>query len=157
VWGVPSEDQGSIDAHIGRNAQNRKSMDIYPDGGQGKNAITHWKVLRRLRYVSLVQCNLETGRTHQIRAHMKHIGHPLFNDSMYGGDIIRRGTQFAKYKLFIKNCFEILPRQALHAQSLGFIHPVSREFVNFEAPLPADIQEVLDKWEHYVHYTDENI
>ena len=156
VWGEPAEDQGTVDAHIGRSAKNRKSMDIFPDGSQGKNAITHWKVLRRLRYVSVMQCNLETGRTHQIRAHLKHIGHPLFNDSMYGGDIIRKGTQFAKYKLFIKNCFEILPRQALHAQSLGFIHPVSREFMNFESPLPADMQEVLEKWENYVHYTDES-
>ncbi|HLW20324.1 MAG TPA: RluA family pseudouridine synthase [Cyclobacteriaceae bacterium] len=154
VWGEPKEDQGTIDAHIGRSAKNRKIMDVFPDGSQGKNAVTHWKVLRRLRYVSLVQCNLETGRTHQIRAHMKHIGHPLFNDAVYGGDIIRKGTQFAKYKAFIKNCFELLPRQALHAQSLGFIHPVTKEPLHFESPLPSDMAEVLYKWENYVTYTD---
>jgi len=129
-------------------------MDVYPDGNQGKNAITHWRVLRRLRYVSLVQCNLETGRTHQIRAHMKYLGHPLFNDAMYGGDIIRKGTQFAKYKSFIKNCFDVLPRQALHAQSLGFVHPITKEQMYFESPLPADMQEVLEKWENYVTFVD---
>lgn len=154
VWGEPSEDEGTIDAPIGRSAKNRKAMDIFPDGSQGKNAITHWKVLCRLRYVSLIQCNLETGRTHQIRAHLKYIGHPLFNDSMYGGDIIRKGTQFAKYKMFIKNCFELLPRQALHAQSLGFVHPVSGEFVDFKSDLPEDMAVVLKKWEDYVSYVD---
>lgn len=154
VWGEPSEDEGTIDAPIGRSAKNRKAMDIFPDGSQGKNAITHWKVLCRLRYVSLIQCNLETGRTHQIRAHLKYIGHPLFNDSMYGGDIIRKGTQFAKYKMFIKNCFELLPRQALHAQSLGFVHPVSGKFVDFNSDLPEDMAVVLKKWEDYVSYVD---
>src|SRR5690606_38144683 len=154
VWGEPSEDQGTIDAPIGRSAKNRKIMDVYPDGSQGKNAITHWKVLRRLRYVSLIQCNLETGRTHQIRAHMKHLGHPLFNDAMYGGDIVRKGTQFAKYKTFIKNCFELLPRQALHAKSLGFVHPVTREFMEFKCELPIDMAEVLKKWENYVTQGD---
>jgi len=154
VWGEPAENEGTIDAHIGRSAKNRKIMDVYPDGNQGKNAITHWRVLRRLRYVSLVQCNLETGRTHQIRAHMKYLGHPLFNDAMYGGDIIRKGTQFAKYKSFIKNCFDVLPRQALHAQSLGFVHPITKEQMYFESPLPADMQEVLEKWENYVTFVD---
>lgn len=154
VWGEPAENEGTIDAHIGRSAKNRKIMDVYPDGTQGKNAITHWRVLRRLRYVSLVQCNLETGRTHQIRAHMKYLGHPLFNDAMYGGDIIRKGTQFAKYKSFIKNCFDVLPRQALHAQSLGFVHPITKEQMYFESPLPADMQEVLEKWENYVTFVD---
>lgn len=154
VWGEPAENEGTIDAHIGRSAKNRKIMDVYPDGNQGKNAITHWRVLRRLRYVSLVQCNLETGRTHQIRAHMKYLGHPLFNDAMYGGDIIRKGTQFAKYKSFIKNCFDVLPRQALHAQSLGFVHPITKEQMYFESPLPADMQEVLEKWQNYVTFVD---
>src|SRR5690554_3272217 len=154
VWGEPSTDQGTIDVPIGRSAKNRKMMDVYPDGSQGKNAITHWKVLRRLRYVSLIQCNLETGRTHQIRTHMKYLGHPLFNDALYGGDIIRKGTQFAKYKSFIKNCFDVLPRQALHAQSLGFVHPITKEQMYFESPLPADMQEVLEKWENYVTFVD---
>ena len=154
VWGEPTEDRGTINAPIGRSAKNRKTMEVYPDGSQGKNAITHWKVLRRLRYVSLVQCNLETGRTHQIRAHMKYLGHPLFNDAMYGGDIVRKGTQFAKYKTFIKNCFELLPRQALHAKSLGFVHPASREFMEFECDLPADMAELLKKWENYVTQID---
>src|SRR5690606_25882567 len=154
VWGEPKEDQGTINAAIGRSAKNRKIMDVYPDGQQGKNAITHWKVLRRLRYVSLLQCNLETGRTHQIRAHMKHLGHPLFNDAVYGGDVVRRGTQFAKYKAFIKNCFDLLPRQALHAKSLGFAHPVTREFMEFDSDLPEDMAVVLQKWEGYVTHTD---
>ncbi len=154
VWGEPTEDRGTINAPIGRSAKNRKTMEVYPEGSQGKNAITHWKVLRRLRYVSLLQCNLETGRTHQIRAHMKYLGHPLFNDAMYGGDIVRKGTQFAKYKTFIKNCFELLPRQALHAKSLGFVHPASREFMEFECDLPADMAELLKKWENYVTQID---
>jgi 23S rRNA pseudouridine1911/1915/1917 synthase len=154
VWGEPKEDQGTIDAHVGRSAKNRKVMDTFPDGSQGKNAITHWKVLKQLRYVSLIQCNLETGRTHQIRAHMKYLGHPLFNDAMYGGDKVRRGTQFSKYKAFIKNCFELLPRQALHAASLGFIHPRTGEHMFFEAELPEDFGQVLKKWEDYVHLDD---
>ncbi|WP_143962588.1 RluA family pseudouridine synthase [Litoribacter populi] len=150
VWGEPKEEAGTIDAHVGRSAKDRKVMQTFPDGSQGKNAITHYKVLKRLRYVSLVQCNLETGRTHQIRAHMKHLGHPLFNDAMYGGDKIRKGTQFSKYKSFIKNCFEILPRQALHAASLGFVHPVTNQHMLFETPLPKDFAEALEKWENYV-------
>lgn len=154
VWGEPAEDEGTIDAHIGRSAKNRKIMDTFVDGSQGKNAVTHWKVLKRLRYVSLIQCNLETGRTHQIRAHMKHLGHPLFNDAMYGGDQIRKGTQFSKYKQFIKNCFELIPRQALHAQSLGFVHPTTKKFLHFETPLPVDLSEVLEKWENYVNFMD---
>ncbi|MEX2591822.1 MAG: RluA family pseudouridine synthase [Anditalea sp.] len=154
VWGEPVEDEGTINAHIGRSAKNRKVMDIYSDGSQGKNAVTHWKVLKKLRYVSLIQCNLETGRTHQIRAHMKYLGHPLFNDMMYGGDKIRKGTQFSKYKNFIKNCFEVIPRQALHAQSLGFVHPTLKKFLHFEIPLPKDMAEVLKKWEDYVKFND---
>jgi 23S rRNA pseudouridine1911/1915/1917 synthase len=152
VWGEPEEDEGTITGHIGRSAKDRKVMDVYPDGSYGKHAVTHWKVLKRLRYVSLIQCNLETGRTHQIRAHMKFLGHPLFNDAMYGGDKIRKGTQFSKYKTFVQNCFEMMPRQALHAKSLGFIHPTSNENIFFESELPADFQSVLDKWEAYVSF-----
>ena len=154
VWGEPVEDKGTVDAHVGRSAKNRKVMDTFPEGDQGKNAITHWEVIKRMRYVSLIQCRLETGRTHQIRAHMKYLNHPLFNDAMYGGDKVRRGTQFAKYKSFIKNCFEIIPRQALHAKSLGFIHPVTGKEMYFEAPWPNDFQQVMNKWEDYVHYED---
>ncbi|MFC5625526.1 RluA family pseudouridine synthase [Algoriphagus winogradskyi] len=152
VWGEPEEDSGTVTGHVGRSAKNRKIMDVFPDGSQGKHAVTHWKVLKRLRYVSLIQCNLETGRTHQIRAHMKYLGHPLFNDAMYGGDKIRKGTQFSKYKTFVHNTFELLPRQALHAKSLGFLHPVTNEKLYFEAPLPADFQSALDKWENYVNF-----
>jgi len=154
VWGEPLDDKGTVDAHVGRSAKNRKIMDTFPEGDQGKNAITHWEVIKRMRYVSLIQCRLETGRTHQIRAHMKYLNHPLFNDAMYGGDKVRRGTQFAKYKSFIKNCFEIIPRQALHAKSLGFIHPVTGEEMYFEAAWPSDFQQVMDKWEDYVQYED---
>lgn len=154
VWGEPEQDEGTIVAHVGRSAKDRKVMDAFPDGSQGKHAVTHWKVLKRLRYVSLIQCNLETGRTHQIRAHMKFLGHPLFNDAMYGGDKIRKGTQFAKYKTFVQNCFNLMPRQALHAMSLGFVHPVTKKRLYFETPLPEDFAAVLDKWENYVKYED---
>ncbi len=150
VWSEPENESGTIIGHVGRSAKDRKVMDVYPDGNQGKHAVTHWKVLKKLRYVSLVQCNLETGRTHQIRAHMKFLGHPLFNDAMYGGDKIRKGTQFSKYKAFVQNCFDLMPRQALHAMSLGFIHPVSKEKLYFETPLPNDFQSVLDRWDKYV-------
>lgn len=152
IWGEPQEDEGTIIGHVGRSAKNRKVMDVYTDGSQGKHAVTHWKVLKRLRYVSLIECNLETGRTHQIRAHMKFLGHPLFNDQMYGGDKIRKGTQFSKYKTFVQNCFDLMPRQALHAKSLGFIHPVTKEKVYFEVSLPLDFQSVLEKWESYVNF-----
>ncbi len=152
VWGELGEDSGTIIGHVGRSAKDRKVMDVFPDGSQGKHAVTHWKVLQRLRYVTLVQCNLETGRTHQIRAHMKFIGHPLFNDAMYGGDKIRKGTQFAKYKSFIDNCFSLMPRQALHAKSLGFVHPITNERIYYEIALPEDFKSVLEKWENYVQY-----
>jgi 23S rRNA pseudouridine1911/1915/1917 synthase len=152
IWGEPEANEGTINAHVGRSAKDRRIVDTFPDGDQGKHAITHWKVIQPLRYVSLVQCQLETGRTHQIRAHMKHIGHPLFNDAMYGGDKIRKGTQFSKYKSFVKNCFDILPRQALHAKSLGFIHPKSGEKLYFESPLPKDFSAVVDRWVNYVNY-----
>jgi len=127
-------------------------MDTYPDGDYGKHAVTHWELIKRLRYVSLISCKLETGRTHQIRIHLKHLGHPLFNDAAYGGDKIRKGTQFSKYKLFIQNCFKIIPRQALHAKSLGFVHPKTGQFMHFECPLPQDMEDVLQKWEDYVQH-----
>ncbi|WP_439473388.1 RluA family pseudouridine synthase [Algoriphagus formosus] len=152
VWGEMEEKSGTITGHVGRSAKDRKIMDVYPDGDQGKHAVTHWEVINNLRYVSLISCQLETGRTHQIRAHMKYLGHPLFSDAMYGGDKIRKGTQFSKYKSFVENCFQIMPRQALHAKSLGFKHPRTGENMYFEAPLPEDFSAVLAKWEHYVQY-----
>jgi 23S rRNA pseudouridine1911/1915/1917 synthase len=118
----------------------------------GRNAITHYRVLQDLRYVSLVECKLETGRTHQIRAHMKYLGHPLFNDATYGGDLVLKGTVFTKYKQFVDNCFSILPRQALHAKTLGFIHPVTKQFMQFDSEIPADMKEVVEKWDNYVRY-----
>ncbi|MDA3943581.1 MAG: RluA family pseudouridine synthase [Bacteroidetes bacterium] len=149
VWGTIDEESGTITGHIGRSLKDRKVMSVFPDGNFGKEAITHYRVLERFGYVTLVECQLETGRTHQIRAHMKHIGHPLFNDSWYGGDTILKGTSFTKYKQFIDNCFKILPRQALHAKSLGFVHPHSGETLHFESELPADIHSVLEKWRIY--------
>lgn len=148
VWGDVDED-GTVTGHIGRSLQNRKVMTVFEDESYGKHAVTHYKVLRRFGYVTLVECKLETGRTHQIRVHMKHIGHPLFNDPEYGGDRILKGTTFTKYKQFIENCFRLLPRQALHAKSLGFTHPATGEFMEFVSPIPADMQAVLDKWEIY--------
>jgi len=152
VWGVPKEMEGTIDVMIGRSHKDRRVVAAFPEGDYGKRAITHYKVLRDLRYVSLIECKLETGRTHQIRAHMKYLGHPLFNDATYGGDKILKGTVFSKYKSFVQNCFKILPRQALHAQSLGFVHPVGNELMHFSSPLPDDFKEVIDKWENYVQY-----
>jgi 23S rRNA pseudouridine1911/1915/1917 synthase len=149
VWGDLAED-GTITGFIGRSVKDRKVMAIYDDENQGKWSVTHYKVLERLNYVTLVECQLETGRTHQIRAHMKHIGHPLFNDSTYGGDRILKGTVFNKYRQFVENCFQILPRQALHAKSLGFIHPTTKEFIHFETELPADISTVIEKWRNYI-------
>lgn len=150
AWGDPAEDEGTIEGHIGRSIKDRKVMGVYPDGSQGKEAITHYRVLRRYSYVTLVECKLETGRTHQIRAHFKHIGHPLFNDAWYGGDSIIKGTTFTKYKQFIENCFEIMPRHALHAKSLGFTHPATGQKMHFDSDLPADMQALLDKWEKYL-------
>ncbi len=152
VWGVPKEMEGTIDVMLGRSLKDRRVVTAFPEEDYGKRAITHYKVLRDLRYVSLIECKLETGRTHQIRAHMKHIGHPLFNDATYGGDKILKGTVFSKYKSFVQNCFKILPRQALHAQSLGFVHPISNELLHFDSPLPDDFKEVIEKWDHYVQY-----
>ena len=127
-------------------------MSVFPDGEFGKHAVTHYKVIRRFHYVTLIECQLETGRTHQIRAHMKHIGHPLFNDAMYGGDKILAGETFSKYKQFVTNTFKALPRQALHAKSLGFVHPETKEWVQFESDLPEDFQQGIEKWEHYAKH-----
>lgn len=150
VWGDLLNDEGTITGHIGRSLKNRQVFTVFPDGEYGKHAVTHYKVIERLGYVNLVECRLETGRTHQIRVHMKHIGHPLFNDDNYGGDQILRGTTFTKYKQFVKNCFEMIPRQALHAQTLGFVHPATGEEMLFESPLPEDLAAVIVKWRNYL-------
>ncbi len=150
VWGNLKEDSGTITGHIGRNYKNRKIMDVFPDGSYGKEAVTHYKVIEKLGYVNLVECKLETGRTHQIRVHLKHIGHPLFNDADYGGDKILKGTTFTKYKQFVANCFKELPRQALHAKSLGFIHPRTEKEVFFDSELPEDMRNCINKWRNYV-------
>lgn len=150
VWGDFEEDEGRIEGHIGRSLKNRLQMDVFPEGEFGKHAVTHYKVLERFGYVTLVQCKLETGRTHQIRVHMKYIGHPLFNDERYGGDKILKGTTFTKYKQFIQNCFEALPRPALHAKSLGFTQPITKKRLSFETDLPEDMQTILEKWRVYI-------
>lgn len=150
VWGNLPNNEGTITGHVGRNIRNRKIMDVFPDGDFGKEAITHYKVLERLGYVNLVECRLETGRTHQIRVHFKSIGHPLFNDGEYGGDKILKGTTFTKYKQFVENCFKILPRQALHAKSLGFVHPGTGRDVFFDSELPDDMQQCVEKWRNYI-------
>lgn len=150
VWGNFESSEGVIDVNIGRHPRFRKKMNAFPEGEEGKRAVTHYKVLEDMHYVSLLQCNLETGRTHQIRVHMQHFNHPLFNDSTYGGDRIRKGTVFGKYSQFVNNCFKLLPRQALHAQSLGFIHPTTGEKMEFSSTLPEDFQAALDKWRKYV-------
>ena len=152
VWGDVKDDTGTIEGHIGRDPKNRLLMTVFPDGVQGKEAITHYEVVERFGYTTLVRCRLETGRTHQIRAHMKHIGHTLFGDTRYGGDNILKGTTFTKYKQFVDNCFKLLPRQALHAQTLGFVHPISGKSMSFEAPLPNDMLTALDKWRHYAKH-----
>ncbi len=149
VWGNVEEDNGTVVAHVGRNPRFRKIMAAFPDGEQGKEAITHYKVLERFNYVTLVELKLETGRTHQIRVHMKHIGHPLFNDATYGGDSIVKGTVFTKYKQFVDNCFKILPRHALHAKELGFSHPASGKWTQFDSILPDDMEQVIEKWRIY--------
>ncbi|WP_295118204.1 RluA family pseudouridine synthase [uncultured Chitinophaga sp.] len=149
AWGDFDEDEGTVEAHVGRHQRFRKIMTAYPDGEYGKEAITHYKVLERYNYVTLIECRLETGRTHQIRVHMQHIGHSLFNDDSYGGNRIVKGTVFAKYKQFIDNCFEVMPRHALHARTLGFIHPRTRQPVHFESEMPEDFKAVLEKWRRY--------
>ena len=149
VWGNVEEDEGTIEGNVGRSLKNRLQMDVFPEGDFGKHAVTHFKVLERFSYVTLVECKLETGRTHQIRAHMKYIGHTLFNDERYGGDRILKGTTFTKYKQFVDNCFKVLPRQALHAKTLGFTHPKTGEFMQFNSELPEDIVGALNKWRNY--------
>jgi len=149
VWGHVEADEGTVEGHIGRHPKNRLQMTVFPEGDQGKEAVTHYRVLERFGYVSLVSCRLETGRTHQIRAHMKYIGHPLFNDQRYGGDQILKGTTFTKYKQFVENAFKILPRQALHAKTLGFVHPVGGEFLRFDSELPQDMRDCIEKWRAY--------
>jgi 23S rRNA pseudouridine1911/1915/1917 synthase len=149
VWGNVDEDEGRIEGNIGRSLKNRLQMAVFPDGDFGKHAVTHYKVLERLTYVTLVECKLETGRTHQIRAHFKHIGHTLFNDERYGGNDILKGTTFTKYKQFVHNCFKVLPRQALHAKTLGFTHPTTGEFMRFNSEIPQDITDCLEKWRTY--------
>jgi 23S rRNA pseudouridine1911/1915/1917 synthase len=150
VWGNIEQDEGTINAHIARHQRFRKMFDAYPDGETGKHAITHYRVIERFNYVTLVECVLETGRTHQIRVHMKHIGHTLFNDWEYGGDKILKGTIYTKYKQFVDNCFTICPRCALHAKTLGFTHPRTGKEVFFELPLPADMGQLVEKWRNYV-------
>lgn len=149
VWGNFEEDEGTITGNIGRSPRERQKMYVFADGSDGKWAVTHWRVLRRFGYVTLVECRLETGRTHQIRVHMSWIGHPLFNDERYGGDRILKGTTFSKYRQFIENCFAAMPRHALHARLLGFEHPTTHEQVSFESELPADFKALLAKWENY--------
>jgi 23S rRNA pseudouridine1911/1915/1917 synthase len=152
VWGEPSPSEGTISVHVGRSLKDRRVIAAFPEGDMGKHAVTHYRTLKPLRYVSLVECRLETGRTHQIRAHMKYIGHPLFNDATYGGDQVVKGTVFTKYKQFVQNCFKLMPRQALHAKTLGFIHPVTGKKLQFDSELPDDFQAVLEKWEKYVQH-----
>ena len=149
VWGNFDDDDGTIEGNLERHPADRRIVHVTPDPDRGKHAVTHWHVLERFGYVTLVECILETGRTHQIRAHMKHIGHPLFSDAAYGGDVILKGTTFSKYKQFVENCFALCPRQALHAQVLGFDHPVTGQHLHFEQPLPPDMAALLDKWRAY--------
>ncbi len=151
VWGELNPLEGTVNVNLGRSLKDRRVTAAFPDGDFGRHAITHYKTLQQLRYVSLVQCNLETGRTHQIRAHMQYLGHPLFNDATYGGDKILKGTTFTKYRQFVDNCFKIMARQALHAKSLGFIHPRTKQKMQFDSELPEDFTSVLDKWEKYMN------
>ena len=152
VWGNVKDDEGRIEGNIGRNPRDKMQMMVFSDDENGKPAVTHYKVLDRFGYVSLVECQLETGRTHQIRVHMKHIGHTIFNDERYGGNEILKGNRFTKYKQFAKNCFDLCPRQALHAKTLGFVHPRTGEELFFESPLPQDILALIEKWKNYNQY-----
>jgi 23S rRNA pseudouridine1911/1915/1917 synthase len=149
VWGDFEEDKGTITGHIGRSIRDRKVFTVYPDGSQGRHAVTHYTVIERLGYVTMVDCKLETGRTHQIRVHFQYIKHPLFGDETYGGNVILKGTTFTKYRQFVNNCFEILPRQALHARSLAFIHPTTRQWMQFQSEPPVDLATVIEKWRKY--------
>lgn len=157
VWGNVVADKGTIEGNLARHLKDRMQMAVFADPEIGKPAVTHYKVLERFGYVTLISCQLETGRTHQIRAHLKHIGHPLFNDERYGGHLILKGTTFTKYKQFIDNCFKALPRQALHAKTLGFVHPTTGEMMRFDTELPQDLQDCIEKWRGYSksHGTDE--
>lgn len=150
VWGDVKEDEGRIEGHLGRSLKNRKVMTVFEDGSYGKHAATNYKVIKRFGYVTLVECKLETGRTHQIRVHLKHIGHPLFNDLEYGGDKVLKGTTFSKYKQFVNNTFNLLDGQFLHAKTLGFEHPKTGEFMQFNSELPQNFKEVLERWENYM-------
>ncbi len=150
VWGSPEPPEGTVTANVGRDVSDRRRMTVLRDPDEGKHAVTHYRTLEDLYYVSLVECQLETGRTHQIRVHMKHLGHPLFNDTRYGGDQIRKGTVFSKYKRFVENTFEVMPRQALHARTLGFVHPMTGERLHFEQPLPEDFEAALERWRSYL-------
>jgi 23S rRNA pseudouridine1911/1915/1917 synthase len=152
VWGSPKEDEGTVVGHIGRHPKNRLQMMVFPEGEAGKPAITHFKVLERFGYVTLLECQLETGRTHQIRTHMKHIGHTLFNDERYGGNAILKGTHFSKYKQFVENCFKLMPRQALHAKTLGFEHPKTGQWMQFDSEIPQDLAQTLGKWRNYAQH-----
>jgi len=152
VWGIPDPPEGRIDVNVGRSLKDRRVTAAFPNGDFGRTAITNYKLLKDLRYVSLIECKLETGRTHQIRAHMKYLGHPIFNDEMYGGSEVVKGTVFTKYKQYVDNCFKVIPRQALHAKTLGFVHPATNKFIQFDSELPKDFVEVIEKWENYVKY-----
>jgi 23S rRNA pseudouridine1911/1915/1917 synthase len=154
VWGIPNPPEGTITGNVGRSIKDRKIMQVFKDEEEGKPAITHYKILEDFGYISLVECKLETGRTHQIRVHFSHIKHPLFNDEEYGGDQIIKGTTFTKYQQFIKNCFKILPRQALHAKSLAFDHPVTGKRLSFNSDLPDDMVQVIEKWRKYISGRD---
>jgi 23S rRNA pseudouridine1911/1915/1917 synthase len=149
VWGNVKDNEGTIEGNIARHVKDRMQMAVFADPEIGKHAVTHYKVIERLGYVTLISCKLETGRTHQIRVHMKHIGHTLFNDERYGGNLILKGTTFTKYKQFVDNCFKVLPRQALHAKTLGFNHPTTNEFMRFDTELPQDMKDVIEKWRNY--------
>jgi len=151
VWGNVEEDQGTVTGHIGRSLKNRKVMTVFPEGDHGKHAVTHYKVLERFGLVTLIECKLETGRTHQIRTHLKHIGHTLFNDYEYGGDQILKGTLHQKYKMFIENCFSLIPGQALHAKTLGFQHPTTKKMLQFDSELPEGFKQILEKWRRYTN------
>lgn len=155
VWGNFEEEEGTVTGHIGRHPKDRLQMAVFPDGAHGKEAVTHYKLLESFGYISMVSCKLETGRTHQIRVHMKHIGHTLFNDERYGGDKILKGTTFTKYKQFVDNCFKVLPRQALHAKTLGFEHPTTGEFLRFNSEIPEDMKECIERWRNYAKHVQE--
>ncbi len=155
VWGDIKDDTGTIEGNLGRNPKNRLQMIVFPEADQGKPAVTHYKVLERFGYVTLLELELETGRTHQIRAHMKYIGHPLFNDARYGGDKILKGTTFSKYKQFVENTFKVLPRQALHAKTLGFVHPATKKFMEFDSEIPPDMKEAVERWRNYAKHKKE--